>query len=825
MKAFVENIITSSNATIRTLYQKRNNSHPTDGNRSLFNVAICLGLLTAMLVALFHVEHASIYPATSQLSAPAHLAYPTGYLTRHMMAIFVILLFLFIDGSPETLGLGVFLGCEAVARSLDYQWIEVPHTVLVQHYLFQMGDIIRIFFALQLARVGHKELGPWIKWGSILSIPYGLGMELSPVFTQLLSPSIRTYRDVAGGLFCAWVCGRVAFAIAKDKLPLRVIALSIATVAFLESPVNILWDTATHGHSSVAMKVTLGFYRTLSYYLFALSAFINISTIEHRVRALSRSKTEQDLRHLREEQRVYEAIAKTTQMLAHDVRKPFSLFKAYFDTLAGAEGPDEARKILRNMQIDVQRSLKSVDRLIANVMDIDRETKMNMDPIKIDQTIATCLEQVFRVSTNVKVHFQYRFNHHGKIIGDEHQLQRVISNILENAEQAILGKTETITFITEQENTAGKEFIQLRIHNTGSFIPPENLPNIFDAFFTSGKTKGTGLGLAIVKKIITEHGGDVVAMSSNEFGTAFDLKLPAISTDEWFPIQTMPSHSEQLQLSTFADKKNPFITTTVDAASQIPVNLHVLIVDDEQAYASAVETNIKPFVPYATAVITRSPEEAIERIKKDHYDLLICDYYFEHQRQTGLDIIENFKRLQKQSLAILHTNHFINAGQIRRSDSDSEIDFVMAKPFSQKDFQTFVESHLKTFTKTSNTSSEIVLIDDEAIFIEAALIELTEYVIHIFEYPAQFDEAIKANPGIIDRIGTLIIDHSFGSDHQSGVAYAASIRERFGSKFNIVLHTNQNAIESQLADKRIIDAVATKGAANLKQVLKTLRSA
>lgn len=820
MNTVVKKIVASSNESIRRMYQRRNLTHPTDGNRSVLNIAICIVLLTAMIVALFRVEYASIYPI-------AHMSYPTGYLTRHMMGIFVILLFLFIDGSPETLGLGLFLGCEAVARSLDYQWISLPHSLVIQHYLFQMGDIFRLFFALQLARIGPKSLWPWIKWGSILSIPYGAAMELSPLFYDVISPHIRTLRDLVGGLFCSWICWRVAAAIAKDQLPLRVIALSIAALAFLESPATILWDVTQNGHISELTRVSLGFYRTLSYYLFALSAFINISTIEHRVRVLSSVKAEQRLQGMREEQRVYEAIAKTTQMLAHDVRKPFSLFKAYFDTLSVVDTAEDARKIMRSMSIDVQRSLKNVDQLVADIMDIDRDIKTDLQPISLDTVISASLEQVFRVSNNAKIRFHYHFKHTGKVIADEHQLQRVIANILENAEQAINGKNESITFSTENQSMGNVNYIRISIQNTGSIIAPETLPSIFDAFFTSGKQKGTGLGLAIVKKIITEHGGEVLASSSNE-GTAFHILLPATQLHERPSHQRLPTASEHLQIAPFSDKKNSISPSNLEVslhdASIAALNIKILIIDDEMAYAAAVEANIKPLLPLADIRIARSPEEARQTIIHFSPDLLICDYHFENSEITGLDIIAAFKTVAPRGKVILHTNHFVHTAQLRRTEN--AIDKVMAKPLSPKDFVTLIKQHQLYFAAASVPHLPVVaLIDDEAIFIEAALLELFGYTTLIFDHPDQFDCAIKEDPDLINRIDTLIIDNQFGPDQITGLDYAASIRKRFGDKLNIILHTN--ASESTLESKAPphINAVVMKGKNNLRNVLKKLKSA
>jgi len=70
--------------------------------------------------------------------------------------------------------------------------------------------------------------------------------------------------------------------------------------------------------------------------------------------------------------------------------------------------------------------------------------------------------------------------------------------------------------------------VVITITDSGSYIPPEDLENIFQPFFTKGKADGTGLGLAICRRIIAEHGGAIVASSTHAAGTSFAIRITAI---------------------------------------------------------------------------------------------------------------------------------------------------------------------------------------------------------------------------------------------------------------------------------------------------------
>lgn len=109
------------------------------------------------------------------------------------------------------------------------------------------------------------------------------------------------------------------------------------------------------------------------------------------------------------------------------------------------------------------------------------------------------------------------------------QIQRVLLNLLINARQA-MPEGGTILLRLAPSTEAG--FVELMVRDSGSGIPQEKLPHIFDAFFTtksgpdeSGKG-GTGLGLAACKEIIDSHQGRIRVESSVGIGTAFIIRLP-----------------------------------------------------------------------------------------------------------------------------------------------------------------------------------------------------------------------------------------------------------------------------------------------------------
>lgn len=109
--------------------------------------------------------------------------------------------------------------------------------------------------------------------------------------------------------------------------------------------------------------------------------------------------------------------------------------------------------------------------------------------------------------------------------GNKAQLQSVVECLLDNAcKYADPGSSVTVSL-----EKAGKK-AKLTVHNTGSYIPPEDLAHVFERFYRADKSRtagdSSGLGLAIVQSVVEAMGGSVSAESSEEAGTSFTVLLP-----------------------------------------------------------------------------------------------------------------------------------------------------------------------------------------------------------------------------------------------------------------------------------------------------------
>ncbi len=120
----------------------------------------------------------------------------------------------------------------------------------------------------------------------------------------------------------------------------------------------------------------------------------------------------------------------------------------------------------------------------------------------------------------------------GKIIADATEIQSAVLNLIKNACDAYEGNSGTIDISLNKcvvdEDDISTEFVKISLADQGMGIPEENLPDIFDPFYTTKCTgKGTGLGLATVYGIVTvNHGGKIEVKSKPGEGSIFQIYLP-----------------------------------------------------------------------------------------------------------------------------------------------------------------------------------------------------------------------------------------------------------------------------------------------------------
>ncbi len=169
-------------------------------------------------------------------------------------------------------------------------------------------------------------------------------------------------------------------------------------------------------------------------------------------------------------------------------------------------------------------------RVAGSVLSLARNRNGQHEPLDMTdvvQNVNMLLEREFR---KYRVTLEVALDCVPQVVGDANELQRVLINLLVNARQA----TPEAGFVrVSLQHDAQTGEVVLTVRDSGSGIPADVLPKIFDPFFStksgpdaSGKG-GTGVGLSACKEAIDAHGGRIRVESSIGKGTAFIIRLPA----------------------------------------------------------------------------------------------------------------------------------------------------------------------------------------------------------------------------------------------------------------------------------------------------------
>ena len=110
------------------------------------------------------------------------------------------------------------------------------------------------------------------------------------------------------------------------------------------------------------------------------------------------------------------------------------------------------------------------------------------------------------------------------IAGDRVCLQQVVLNLLVNAMDA-MDQVETGTRQLLVRTSRVGDAVEVSVTDSGRGIPPDRLPKLFDAFFTT-KERGLGLGLSIARSLVEAHGGRIWAEDHGGRGATFHVALP-----------------------------------------------------------------------------------------------------------------------------------------------------------------------------------------------------------------------------------------------------------------------------------------------------------
>jgi len=208
--------------------------------------------------------------------------------------------------------------------------------------------------------------------------------------------------------------------------------------------------------------------------------------------------------------------------VAHEIRNPLGGIELFADILAEELKQDNPAKAHLEK---ITKEVRKLNQIITEFLDFARPKEPQKSDVYLEELIQTAYFMLALEFEQAKVEFQSRAEPQDIIIQvDPEQFKRVFVNLFKNSLQAIQNSKITDGKLTVK-SMQKDGVVEISINDNGPGIPPENIPKLFEPFFTT-REKGAGLGLSIIHKIIFDHGGNIEIESAEGELTNVIITLP-----------------------------------------------------------------------------------------------------------------------------------------------------------------------------------------------------------------------------------------------------------------------------------------------------------
>ncbi len=230
--------------------------------------------------------------------------------------------------------------------------------------------------------------------------------------------------------------------------------------------------------------------------------------------------------------------------ISHELRTPLASVRLLAETLEDAieTDPDKAQVFVEKIETEVQY----LSDLVAELLELSRieagRVPMSIEPIQSELLVREVMARLLPQAQRQRVTLRTQIEQGAVMVAaDSKQIGRVLVNLVHNAIKFTPSGGSVVIGTHNLPDQATQSFF---VRDTGTGIPPEDLPRVFERFYKVSQSRsranfigpgggGSGLGLAIARHVIEAHGGRISATSELNQGSTFTFTLPVItpSTD------------------------------------------------------------------------------------------------------------------------------------------------------------------------------------------------------------------------------------------------------------------------------------------------------
>jgi hypothetical protein len=365
---------------------------------------------------------------------------------------------------------------------------------------------------------------------------------------------------------------------------------------------------------------------------------------------------------LRQSQKM-ESIGRLAGGVAHDFSNLLTVIRGYTDLI-------QTRSTVGKMQIESLEQIRQASNRAADLtrqlLALSRQQILSPTVIDLNKLVTNLNKMLGRLIGEDITVTTVLWPGLWSVIADPGQIEQVIMNLVVNARDAMPtgGRLSIETDNVHLDHNVGRSdpealtgpCVILRVTDTGHGMDEATKAQIFEPFFTTKELgKGTGLGLATVYGIVKQSGGHIVVSSQPNYGTTFEIYLPAnnlpankLPTSQSHPVRIQGGHET------------------------------ILVVDDEESVCQLVQQTLEGEGYTILKAHSGSAALTLARQYQGKIDLILTDVVMPHM--SGREMAEQLKTLQPQ-MKVIFMSGYTSDIMVRHGVETAEIEFL-PKPFS-----------------------------------------------------------------------------------------------------------------------------------------------
>lgn len=368
---------------------------------------------------------------------------------------------------------------------------------------------------------------------------------------------------------------------------------------------------------------------------------------------------------------------------SHEIRTPMNAILGINDMILAENPEPEAR----NAALAVKKAGEYLLSLVNNILDISKIEAGKMDLYETDYHLWELLKECEDFlteqlkSSSVKFILKADRNIPEHLHGDVLRLKQAVINLLSNAVKYTL--KGNITLSVEGTKKGSELWVKFVVEDTGIGMRTEELNRIYEPFERANiiETRhilGAGLGLTLVKNIADIMNGKINVESVYGRGTTFTLEVPQrLATGEVMTLQEYEDFISNLP-ENIEHSSGP--TAWPDA--------RILVVDDTPVNLVVARGMLKNSEAHVDTA--ESGEDALELMKKSHYDIVFLDH-----KMPGMDGIDTLRHAKKYSEGTTFIALTANSGGNARNEYIAlGFDDYLPKPFKSEELAKLLRTYL-----------------------------------------------------------------------------------------------------------------------------------